>query len=97
MTLSLTLFQIERDGKLVKKVCGQGNITEISAKPVVTKGNKVTLVFQSSDFNPESHQHTGFLASYKKVGLSLIPTSLMPQWSIKIHPKHLHSTLLAAC
>lgn len=99
MILSLSLFQIERDEKVVRKVCGQKNVTELSAKPVIIQGNKVTLVFQTSDFNPELHQHTGFSASYNKVGPSLIPTSptsLKPQSSIKIHPNHLHLMALAA-
>lgn len=74
MILSLSLFQIERDEEVVRKVCGQVNMTELSAQSVITKGNKVTLVFQTSDFNPESHQHTGFSANYKKVGPSLFPT-----------------------
>lgn len=91
MILSLSLFQIERDEKFEQKVCGQKNRTELSAKPSIVAGNKLTLIFHTSDFNPESHQHTGFLASYKKVGTSLKPDA------IKIHPKHLNSVALAAC
>lgn len=74
MILSLSLFQIERDDKVVRKVCGQENTTELAAKPVITKGNKVTLIFRTSKFNPELHRHTGFSASYRKVGPFLIPT-----------------------
>lgn len=76
MILSLSLFQIERDQDAARKICGRKNITDLSGKPAIIEGNKVTLVFQTSDFNPESHRHAGFLASYKKAGPSSIPTDL---------------------
>ncbi|CAF97837.1 unnamed protein product [Tetraodon nigroviridis] len=64
---SLDSLTIERDEKFLSKVCGQKNKTELSDKPVVIEGEEVKLVFQTRDFNPDLHQHTGFSASYVKV------------------------------
>uniref|UniRef100_A0A674N384 complement subcomponent C1r n=1 Tax=Takifugu rubripes TaxID=31033 RepID=A0A674N384_TAKRU len=52
--------------RTISKVCGQ-NLTQLSAEPITSEGKKMTIIFQTSDFNPEFHQHTGFLVNFKKI------------------------------
>ncbi|KAF7226962.1 putative LOC107379532-like protein [Nothobranchius furzeri] len=56
------------DKKLLGKFCG----TENSAndhhpgyEPILSPGNRLTLVFQTDDYNPERRQNVGFSAQYQ--------------------------------
>ncbi|XP_029694521.1 complement C1r-A subcomponent-like isoform X2 [Takifugu rubripes] len=55
-----------KHGETISKVCGQ-NLTQLSAEPITSEGKTITIIFQTSDFNPEFHQHTGFLVNFKKI------------------------------
>lgn len=66
MTFSFSLSQIKH-GETISKVCGQ-NLTQLSAEPITSEGNKMIVIFKTSDFNPEFQQHSGFLANFKKIG-----------------------------
>ncbi|TWW79042.1 complement C1r subcomponent-like protein [Takifugu flavidus] len=55
-----------KHGETISKICGQ-NLTQLSAEPITSEGKKMTIIFQTSDFNPEFHQHTGFLVNFKKI------------------------------
>lgn len=66
MIFPFSLSQLQH-GETISKICGQ-NLTQLSAKPITAEGNKMIVIFRTSDFNPEFHQHTGFLANYKKIG-----------------------------
>lgn len=41
---------------------------QLSAKPITAEGSEMTLIFKTADFNPEFHQHTGFVANISKIG-----------------------------
>ncbi|XP_034730134.1 complement C1r subcomponent-like [Etheostoma cragini] len=56
------------DQNVLGKFCGQDNSTDHPGKePILSQGNKLSLVFQTSDFNSELQQHIGFSASYKAI------------------------------
>nr|XP_046255134.1 complement C1r subcomponent-like [Scatophagus argus] len=54
------------DQKVLGKFCGQENST---AQPILSQGNKLTLIFQTSDSTAELQQHTGFSATYKAIDI----------------------------
>lgn len=64
--IPFSLSQVQH-GETISKICGH-NLTQLSAKPITAEGNKMIVSFQTADFNPEFHQHTGFLAYFKKIG-----------------------------
>uniref|UniRef100_A0A668USN4 Vitamin K-dependent protein C n=2 Tax=Oreochromis aureus TaxID=47969 RepID=A0A668USN4_OREAU len=64
---SLTFFY---DEKVLGKFCGQGNSTDHHGdETILSPGNRLTLVFQTSDSTPEHQQHTGFSATYKAIDI----------------------------
>uniref|UniRef100_A0A3P9CNJ8 CUB domain-containing protein n=1 Tax=Maylandia zebra TaxID=106582 RepID=A0A3P9CNJ8_9CICH len=64
------IFQFFYDEKVLGKFCGQGNSTDHHGdETILSPGNKLTLVFQTSDSTPEHQQHTGFSATYKAIDI----------------------------
>uniref|UniRef100_A0A8D0D1R3 Vitamin K-dependent protein C n=1 Tax=Sander lucioperca TaxID=283035 RepID=A0A8D0D1R3_SANLU len=58
------------DQNVLGKFCGQENSTDHPGKePILSQGNKLTLIFQTSDFNPELQQHIGFSATSKAIDM----------------------------
>ncbi|XP_039661682.1 complement C1r subcomponent-like [Perca fluviatilis] len=56
------------DQNVLGKFCGQENSTDHPGKePILSQGNKLTLIFQTSDFNTKLQQHIGFSATYKAI------------------------------
>lgn len=51
--------------------CGQENSAvghHPGNRPLLSPGNRLTLVLQTDDTNPEPHQHLGFSAHYQAKG-----------------------------
>uniref|UniRef100_A0A8C9YCL0 Vitamin K-dependent protein C n=1 Tax=Sander lucioperca TaxID=283035 RepID=A0A8C9YCL0_SANLU len=58
------------DQNVLGKFCGQEKSTDHPSKePILSQGNKLTVIFQTSDFNPKLQQHIGFSATYKAIDL----------------------------
>ncbi|KAM9353495.1 complement component 1, r subcomponent [Symphorus nematophorus] len=58
------------DQKILGKFCGQENSTDHPGKePILSQGNRLTLIFQTSDSTPELQQHTGFSATHKAIDI----------------------------
>ncbi|XP_026226379.1 complement C1r subcomponent-like [Anabas testudineus] len=56
------------DQKVLGKFCGQGSSSNHpSKKPILSPGNRLTLIFQTSDSTPEQQQHIGFSATHKAI------------------------------
>ncbi|XP_047196985.1 complement C1s subcomponent-like [Hippoglossus stenolepis] len=54
------------DQKILWTFCGQENSTDHPGKePIRSPGNKLTLIFQTSNSTSEVQQHIGFTATYK--------------------------------
>uniref|UniRef100_A0A4W5N2A1 complement subcomponent C1r n=1 Tax=Hucho hucho TaxID=62062 RepID=A0A4W5N2A1_9TELE len=56
------------DKKVLAKFCGQENSADghhPGNQPLLSPGNRLTLVLQTDDTNPEPHQHLGFSAHYQ--------------------------------
>uniref|UniRef100_A0A667X2T4 Complement component 1, r subcomponent n=1 Tax=Myripristis murdjan TaxID=586833 RepID=A0A667X2T4_9TELE len=59
------------DDKVLGKFCGQENSADghhPGNQPILSPGNKLTLIFQTDDTNPELHQNIGFSAYYQAIG-----------------------------
>ncbi|XP_034029542.1 uncharacterized protein LOC117513470 [Thalassophryne amazonica] len=59
---------IQYNKKVLGKFCGQENSADghhPGNQPILSPGNKLTLIFQSDDTNPELHQNIGFSAQYQ--------------------------------
>ncbi|XP_034553172.1 complement C1r-A subcomponent-like [Notolabrus celidotus] len=66
---SLTVFY---DGKVLGKFCGHENSAvghHPGHQPMLSPGNRLTLVFLSDDSNPERHQNVGFSAQYQAIDI----------------------------
>eukprot|EP00064_Thunnus_orientalis_P013210 superscaffoldBa00002117_g13247 len=62
---SLTVLYHQR---VLGKFCGQENSTDYPGKePIISPGNILTLIFQTSDSTQQRQQHTGFSATYKAI------------------------------
>ena len=64
-------FQVEYDKKVLAKFCGQENSADghhPGNRPLLSPSNRLTLVLQTDDTNPEPHQHLGFSAHYQAKG-----------------------------
>ncbi|XP_059195678.1 complement C1r subcomponent-like [Centropristis striata] len=61
---SLTVLN---DEKVLGKFCGQENST--GKEPIISQGNRLTLIFQTSDFDAELQQHVGFSAISKAIDM----------------------------
>ncbi|KAG7216990.1 hypothetical protein INR49_001644 [Caranx melampygus] len=58
------------DQKLIGKFCGQENSSDHPGKePIISPGNRLTVIFKTSISTPELHQHVGFSASYKAIDI----------------------------
>uniref|UniRef100_A0A667X9R4 complement subcomponent C1r n=1 Tax=Myripristis murdjan TaxID=586833 RepID=A0A667X9R4_9TELE len=58
------------DDKVLGKFCGQENSADghhPGNQPILSPGNKLTLIFQTDDTNPELHQNIGFSAYYQAI------------------------------
>ncbi|KAI3361146.1 hypothetical protein L3Q82_013345 [Scortum barcoo] len=61
---------VHYDQKILGKFCGQKNSTDhLREKSVLSKSNKLTLVFQTSNSTPELQQHIGFSATYEAIDM----------------------------
>ncbi|KAM9309988.1 complement component 1, r subcomponent [Pholidichthys leucotaenia] len=66
---SITVFYGE---KLLGKYCGSENSADgyhPGNQPILSPGNRLTLIFQSDDGNPERHQNVGFSAQYQAIDM----------------------------
>ncbi|KAM4580610.1 complement C1r subcomponent-like isoform 1-T1 [Odontesthes bonariensis] len=66
---SLTVLH---DEKLLGKFCGNENSADghhPGYQPILSPGNRLTLIFQSDDSNPEHHQNVGFYAQYQAIDI----------------------------
>ncbi len=62
-------YQVVYDQKVLGKFCGQENSTYHPGKqPILSQGNRLTLIFQTSNSTSELQQHIGFSATYKAIG-----------------------------
>ncbi|XP_068591550.1 ovochymase [Cebidichthys violaceus] len=58
------------DAKILGKFCGHENSADghhPGNQPILSPGNRLTLVFQTDDNNPERHQNVGFSAQYQAI------------------------------
>nr|AIZ96979.1 complement component 1r [Oplegnathus fasciatus] len=56
------------DEKVLGKFCGHENSADghhPGNQPILSPGNRLTLILQTDDSNPERHQNVGFLAQYQ--------------------------------
>ncbi|KAM8734601.1 mannan-binding lectin serine protease 2-like [Acanthopagrus schlegelii] len=59
------------DQEVLGSFCGQKNSTDHPDKEsILSPGNRLTLIFQTSDSTPELQQHTGFSATYKAIDIN---------------------------
>lgn len=68
--LSVNL-QVFYDGKVLGRFCGHDNSADghhPGNHPILSPGNRLTLVFQTDDNNPERRQYVGFVAHYQAIG-----------------------------
>ncbi|XP_045900499.1 complement C1r subcomponent-like [Micropterus dolomieu] len=58
------------DQKVLGKFCGQENSTDHPGQePILSQGNRMTLIFKTSNSSPEVQQHIGFSATYKAIDI----------------------------
>ncbi|XP_065813950.1 ovochymase [Labrus bergylta] len=60
------------DEKVLGKFCGHENSADVQHpgnQPMLSPGNKLTLIFQSDNSNPERHQNLGFSAQYQAIDI----------------------------
>lgn len=78
-----SIFQILYDDKVLGRFCGLENSADGNHpgnQPILSPGNRLTLVFQSDNNNPERHQNVGFFAQYQAIGIT--SSSVTPLHSI---------------
>nr|XP_020466500.1 complement C1r-A subcomponent-like [Monopterus albus] len=66
---SLTVLYNE---KVLAKFCGQENSADghhPGNQPILSPGNRLTLLFQTDSNNPEKHQNVGFSAQYQAIDI----------------------------
>ncbi|KAK5891812.1 hypothetical protein CesoFtcFv8_012250 [Champsocephalus esox] len=66
---SLSVFY---DAKILGKFCGHENSADghhPGNQPILSPGNRLSLVFQSDDNNPERRQNVGFSAQYQAIDI----------------------------
>ncbi|KAM9723877.1 complement component 1, r subcomponent [Menidia menidia] len=66
---SLTVLYNE---KVLEKFCGNTNSADghhPGHQPILSPGNRLTLIFQTDDNNPERHQNVGFQAQYQAIDI----------------------------
>uniref|UniRef100_A0A8D3CYU3 Vitamin K-dependent protein C n=1 Tax=Scophthalmus maximus TaxID=52904 RepID=A0A8D3CYU3_SCOMX len=60
------------DNKVLGKFCGHENSADghhPGNQPIVSPGNRLTLIFQTDKTNPEHHQNVGFSAHYQAIDI----------------------------
>ncbi|XP_047214971.1 complement C1r subcomponent-like [Girardinichthys multiradiatus] len=60
------------DEKLLGKFCGNENSADghhPGYQPILSPGSRLTLLFQSDDYNPDRHQNVGFSAQYQAIDI----------------------------
>lgn len=60
------------DDKVLGKFCGHENSADghhPGYQPILSPGNRLTLVLQTDDNNPERHQNVGFSAQYQAIDI----------------------------
>uniref|UniRef100_A0A8D0D1Q9 Vitamin K-dependent protein C n=1 Tax=Sander lucioperca TaxID=283035 RepID=A0A8D0D1Q9_SANLU len=60
------------DTNILGKFCGHENLADghhPGNQPILSPGNRLTLMFQSDDNNPERHQNVGFSAQYQAIDM----------------------------
>ncbi|XP_023282098.1 uncharacterized protein LOC111669859 [Seriola lalandi dorsalis] len=60
------------DGKVLGRFCGQENSADghhPGNQPILSPGNRLTLIFQTDSNNPERHQNVGFSAQYQAIDM----------------------------
>lgn len=71
------ILQVFYDDKTLGKFCGNENSADghhPGTQPILSPGNRLTLIFQTDDSNPERPQNVGFSAKYQALG-STYPSS----------------------
>uniref|UniRef100_A0A667X1Z2 Complement component 1, r subcomponent n=1 Tax=Myripristis murdjan TaxID=586833 RepID=A0A667X1Z2_9TELE len=66
------------DQNILGKFCGQQNSTDghhPGNQPILFPGNRLTLVFQTDDTNPELQQNIGFSVYYQAIGNTFLSLS----------------------
>lgn len=67
------ILQLLYDDKILGKFCGHENSADGNhpgTQPILSPGNRLTLVFQTDDSNPERRQNLGFSAKYQAIGIT---------------------------
>lgn len=65
------VIQVLYENKVLGRFCGSENSADGNHpknEPVWSPGNKLTLVFQSDESNPDHHKNLGFSAHYQAIG-----------------------------
>lgn len=60
------------DGKVLGRFCGHENSADghhPGNLPILSPGNRLTLIFQTDNNNPERHQNVGFSAQYQAIDI----------------------------
>ncbi|KAM4568057.1 complement C1r-A subcomponent-like isoform 2-T2 [Fundulus diaphanus] len=60
------------DEKLLGRFCGNENSADghhPGYQPILSPGNRLTLIFQSDDYNPDRNQNVGFSAQYQAIDI----------------------------
>uniref|UniRef100_A0A3Q3L232 complement subcomponent C1r n=2 Tax=Mastacembelus armatus TaxID=205130 RepID=A0A3Q3L232_9TELE len=60
------------NGKVLGRFCGHENSADghhPGNHPILSPGNKLTLIFQTDNNNPERHQNVGFSAQYQAIDI----------------------------
>ncbi|KAM6968309.1 complement component 1, r subcomponent [Aplochiton taeniatus] len=60
------------DRKILGKFCGQENSADghhPGSQRLLSPGNRLTIIFQSDDSNPEHHRHIGFSAHWEAIDI----------------------------
>lgn len=89
------ILHVLYDDKVLGKFCGYENSAEghhPGTQPILSPGNRLTLLFQTDDSNPERHQNVGFSAQYQAIGstypssVSFSGISLFHYWTTSFNP-----------
>uniref|UniRef100_A0A3P9P4N8 CUB domain-containing protein n=1 Tax=Poecilia reticulata TaxID=8081 RepID=A0A3P9P4N8_POERE len=72
-------FSVLYDEKVLGKFCGNENSADVEFtdvvhlhhgyQPILSPGNRLKLIFQSHDYNPDRNQNVGFSARYQAIDI----------------------------
>ena len=82
------ILQVLYDDKVLEKFCGNENSADghhPGTEPILSPGNRLTLIFQTDDSNPERHQNLGFSAQYQAIGRTYSSTVSVSVTSLLNH------------